>query len=352
MQPITRTQLGAYPALATLLVFALLSPQPLPAQSGSSARFSSQDSPQREKAQHPSWFKKSTLDLRTDLEEAAIRGKHGIIVYFGQAHCPYCIALMNVNFGSETDIADYTHRHFDLIALNAWGERAVTNLRGTTSSERDYARREDTNFTPSLIFYDVEGREALRLRGYYAPYRFRAALAYVVEGYYRLEAFGDYLQRADPPPKFDLQGMNEQPFFTGPPYTLDRSRTAAQKPLAVFFEQRNCHSCDILHSEPLRDPQTRALLRAVDSLQLDMRSETPLTTPDGQRTTAREWAAALQLHYAPALVFFDERGKEIVRLDSVTQLGDLREVLEYVSERGYLQAPTWQQWRELRGARR
>jgi len=333
-------------------VCALLVPQPLPAQSGSSARFSSQELPKREKAQYPSWFKTSTLDLRTDLEDAATGGKHGIIVYFGQAHCPYCIALMNVNFGSEIDIADYTHRHFDLIALNAWGTRAVTDLHGKTSSESDYAKREDTNFTPSLIFYDVEGREALRLRGYYKPYRFRAALAYVVEGYYRQEPFRDYLQRADPPPKFELQGMNEQPFFAGPPYQLDRSQVAAQKPLVVFFEQSNCHSCDILHSEPLRDPQTRALLRAVDSVQLDMRSDTPLTAPDGQRTTARNWATALQLYYAPALVFFDERGQEIVRLDSVVQQYRLRETLEYVSERGYLQVPTSREWQALRKAQR
>jgi len=330
----------------------LLGPQPLPAQSGSSARFSSQDLSKREKAQHPAWFKTSTLDLRTDLEDAATGGKHGIIVYFGQAHCPYCIALIDVNFGSEFDIAEYTRRHFDLVALDAWGERAVTDLRGTASSESAYARREDTNFTPSLIFYDVEGREALRLRGYYAPYRFRAALAYVVEGYYRHESFRDYLQRADPPPKFDLQGMNEQPFFTGPPYLLDRSQVTAQKPLVVFFEQRNCHSCDILHSEPLRDPQTRALLRAVDSVQLDMRSDTPLTAPGGTRTTARNWATALQLYYAPALVFFDERGKEIVRLNSVVQQYRLRETLEYVSERGYLQAPTSREWQALGKAQR
>ena len=35
-----------------------------------------------------------------------------------------------------------------------------------------------TNFTPSLVFYDADGNIALRLRGYYPPYQFRAALEY------------------------------------------------------------------------------------------------------------------------------------------------------------------------------
>jgi thioredoxin-related protein len=335
---------------AALLACALTASPPGSAQSGSSAPFAPDDTPTRDKAQRPQWFKASALDLRVDLRDAVDGGKRGLIVYFGQASCPYCIALMSVNFGTEADIVAYTRRHFDVVAIDAWGKRTVTDLYGSTLSESDYARREDTDFTPSLVFFDSDGREALRLRGYYAPYRFRAALAYVVEGYYRHESFRDYLQRADPPPKFDLQALNEQPFFAGPPYMFDRSRAAAQKPLLVFFEQRNCHACDILHGEPLNDPQTQALLRSVDSVQLDMRTDTPLTSPKGQRTTARDWATALQLYHAPVLVFFDERGEEIIRLDTVAQLYSLRSALEYVSQRGYLHAPTLQRWQEMGAA--
>jgi len=46
-----------------------------------------------------------------------------------------------------------------------------------------------TNFTPSLIFYDREGTPVFRLRGYYPPYKFRAALQYVTEGFYKSENF-------------------------------------------------------------------------------------------------------------------------------------------------------------------
>jgi len=70
-------------------------------------------------------------------------------------------------------------------------------------------------------------------------------------------------------------------------------------------------------------------------------------TPDGKRLTAREWARRLGLFYAPTVVFFDERGKEVFRIDSVVRLYRLRGVLQYVLAKGYLEAPTFQRWREM-----
>lgn len=305
------------------------------------------DNPRIRNIQHPDWFKVSFLDLRDDLDEAIVEGKKGIIVYFSHKDCGYCEAMIDINFGSETDIVHYTRDHFDVIPIDIWGSREVTDLEGNQLSERDFAIREKTNFTPAVIFYNPEGKEALRLRGYYPPYKFRAALKYVVDGYYSKETFRDYLARADPPPKFEIEDLNTEEFFVQPPYALDRTHFPSQRPLVVFFERRNCHACDILHSEPLRDRAANELLRNFEAIQLDMWSDTPVLTTDGQRITAKQWADQLGLFYAPALVFFNENGKEIIRLDSVTRLYRLKGVLDYVLTKGYLQAPTFMRWREL-----
>ena len=294
---------------------------------------------------HPDWWTMSFLDLREDLEAAVAAGKQGIMVYFGQKHCAYCEALIEVNFGLE-DIVTYTREHFDVIPIDIWGDRPVTDMQGRVLSEKAYAERERTNFTPAIIFYDAQGREALRLRGYYPPYKFRAALEYVADGHYARETFAAYLARAEPNLAFSPEELIEEPFFEPPPHMLDRSRFAADRPLAVFFEQGNCHACDILHSEPLRDLRIVRRLEHFDAVQLDLWADTPLITPAGRRTTAREWAEQLGVFYAPTLIFFDEGGREVFRIDSVVRFHRLAGVLEWIHTGGYREEPYYQRWRE------
>jgi thioredoxin-related protein len=76
-----------------------------------------------------------------------------------------------------------------------------------------------------------------------------------------------------------------------------------------------------------------------------MWSDTPVITPDGRETTAREWAKDLNLFYSPTIIFFDDNGKEIIRIDSVVQYYRLWGVLDYVNKKAYLTEPDYQAWR-------
>lgn len=298
-------------------------------------------------ARYPSWFRLSFLNLEEDLLEATRFSKRGLIVYFGQEYCPYCKALLEGNFGRD-DIARYTRTYFDVVAIDIHGYKTVTDLQGREMSEKAYAAREKVNFTPTLIFYDTEGREALRLQGYYPPYKFRAALEYVADGHYLEESFRHYLERANPPLAFDLGGLNQEEFFQSPPYALDRSRFPADTPLVVFFEQGDCHACDVLHTAPLQNEEIRQLLSRFDTVQLDTNGDTPVLTPSGERTTSGEWADKLDIFYTPTLVFFDRNGKEIIRVDSVVGFYRLRKVLEYVLAGAHEKGITLQQFRRSR----
>lgn len=303
------------------------------------------DHPREDLLEHPDWFKESFLDLPQDLEDALAAGKSGLIVYFGQKRCAYCHKLLRDNF-SLSDILEYTRRHFDLVPIDVWGVDEVTTIDGEVLTERDFALREDTNFTPSLLFYDRDGHLALRLRGYYPPYQLRAALEYVADGHHRRESFRAYLARGENRMVFEPGELNEQSFFARPPYNLDR-RFPSERPLAVFFEQGDCHACDVLHGQALREPGILRYFREVESVQLDMWSDVPVVTPAGVRTTARQWAAELGLFYAPSILFFDERGQEILRVDSVAGVYRLRNVLNYVSTKAYL-TESYGEWRVSR----
>ncbi len=302
------------------------------------------DAPVWEEIEHPSWFKESFLDLRADLESANQDGKQGIALYFGQENCAYCKALMDINF-KKPDIVTYLRNNYEIISLDIWGSREITLFDGSTITENELAVREETNFTPSMIFYDERGEVAFKMRGYFPPYRFQAVMKYIVEDFYQKESFRDYLQRADPPPRFTEEELNDHDQLLKGPMILDRRVAPGRKPLVVFFEQQKCHACDQLHSAPLNNRETKHLLKAFELRQLDAWSDTPVITPQGEKLTAREWAGRLDIYSMPTTVFFDEKGVEILRIDSVVKLYRMRGMLRYILSKGYRDYKTYQHWR-------
>jgi thioredoxin-related protein len=305
------------------------------------------DAPLEEPLGFPDWFKLSFLDLREDIEEVKEAGKQGLIVYFGQKYCAYCKQFLEADLEAG-DIQTYLREHFDIIGIDIHGDRTVTDMQGRELTESALAIRDKTNFTPSVIFYNTAGKEVLRLRGYYPPYRFRAALEYVADAHYRDENYRQYLARADVPLVFEPGDLIEEPFFLPGPYMLDRTVRPGERPLVVFFEQGNCHACDVLHTGPLQDPEIVTRFEQMENVQLPFWSNTPVITPSGERLTARQWAENLGLFYTPTLIFFDENGREIMRVDSVVQFYRLRNVLDYILSGGYREYPTFQRWRTSR----
>lgn len=302
------------------------------------------DQPLTEPLELPDWFKLSFLDLRDDLQEVRDAGKAGLIVYYGQKYCAYCKAFLEHDL-KKKDIQTYLRKHFDIVGIDIHGFRDVTGMDGEVLSERAFSEKQQTDFTPALVFYDADGREALRLHGYYPPYRFRAAMEFVADKHYANESFRDYLARADGPMIFEPGELNQQDFFLDGPLMLDRSRYPGERPLAVFFEQGDCHACDVLHTGPLSDPDIQKRVMRLENVQLSIWADTPVITPSGERTTARRWAEKLGLFYTPTLIVFDAGGQEIIRVDSVIKFYRLRNVLDYILTGGYRQYETFQSWR-------
>ncbi len=128
------------------------------------------------------------------------------------------------------------------------------------------------------------------------------------------------------------------------PYDLKAS-AENNKATAVFFEQGNCHACDLLHSDPLSKDLSIEEIEKMNVVQLNMWADTPVITPQGKVTTAKEWASSLDIFYAPSIVFFDPDGTEIIRVDSVTHFYRLWGVLDYVNQQGYKKSTDYQSWR-------
>lgn len=293
---------------------------------------------------HPEWFKQSFLDLTDDVAEAKESGKAGIIVFFGQPHCAYCNALVTNDFGDET-IARYTQKHFDVIALNIYGNRTVTDFDGKELTERDYAIKMKAELTPTLDFYNIENKLVYRLRGYYPPEKFMPALHYVSEKHYLKQRFRDYLADTAKKPVATAANDGAMKLFITPPYNLDRSQSIANKPLMVLFEKGDCKTCKQFHEGTLNQADVQKLISRFDAVRLDMWSDTPLITPSGSKLTAVEWAENLNLFYAPTIVFFDETGNEVYRVDSLVKLRRLNGILQYIISGDYTDEPNYESWK-------
>jgi thioredoxin-related protein len=295
----------------------------------------------------PPWFKTSFLDLREDIAEAA-RSRKRLMVYFGQDGCPYCRELMRVNF-SQKEIVEKTRMHFDAVAINLWGDREVTWLDGRRYSEKAFAAMLKIQFTPTVLFFDEQGKVALRVNGYYPPHKLSAALDYVAGRNEAREPFSEYLSRhAREPSSGKLHG---EAFFMKPPYDLARTRKAGAKPLAVFFEQKDCAACDELHAVGFRDKRLRTMLSEFDVARLELFGRAPVVTPSGKRAIEGEWARELGVAYTPSVVFFDAAGTEVFRLDAYLRPFHLASSLDYVASGAYHTQPSFQRYLQARAAK-
>jgi len=149
------------------------------------------------------WFKNTFLDLREDMDDATKEGKQLVIVW-EQKGCPYCREMHRVNLRIP-EIVKYIRANFNIIQLNLWGDREVTDLDGEVTTEKKLGRKYRVQFTPTLQFFPkklAKGSnkpghdvEVWRLLGYWKPFHFMNTFRYVKEeGYDSEPNFQRWLQ--------------------------------------------------------------------------------------------------------------------------------------------------------------
>lgn len=291
--------------------------------------------------EYPAWFKDSFLDLRDDITEAKDAGKR-LVIFFHQDGCPYCNALVERNF-SQKEIALKAQKNFDIITINMWGDRPITYIDGKEYSEKTFAEKLKVQFTPTVIFFDEQGKVVLRINGYHSPQRFSLDLDYVAQHKEKDTSYRDFM-KANWPASMASKKLNPEPYFSKPPFDFTAKMGKKGKPFVVFFEQKDCPSCDDLHKKVLPDKELLAVLKQFDAVQLDMWSKTPIVTPEGKKMTARQWAKQLNVKYAPSIVVFNTEGKEVIRSEASFKVFHIQGILNYVLSEGYKKQPSFQRY--------
>ncbi|HEB56563.1 MAG TPA: thioredoxin [Gammaproteobacteria bacterium] len=293
----------------------------------------------------PAWFKNTFLDIREDIREAAANGRR-LMLYFYQDGCPYCARLIHDNF-TQRSIVEKTRKYFDVIAINMWGDREVMDLAGSKVTEKQFAKGARVMFTPTLLLLTEKGQLALRINGYFSPYKLEAALDYVGQKMETRLTFRDYLQKIAASPASEK--LHAENFFLKPPYNLQNLNRSG-KPLLLLFEQKQCQDCDELHGDIFKRKQTRAQLRRFNVVRLDMWANTPLIDMQGKKTTAKDLARVLNIEYVPSMLFYDGGG-EVIRTEAWLKSFHIQSVMDYVASGAYRTWPEFQRYISDRVAR-
>ena len=287
-------------------------------------------------ATHPAWFKESFLDLEEDIADSAKQGKR-LVVYFWQPGCPYCAQLWDDNF-AQKDIVETFRKNFEIIAINMWGNREVISVGGNDYSEKSFAEALSVAYTPTLFFFDENKKVVLKLEGYVPPENFRLALQYVSQHKEKEGNYASFVTANKAHDKNHQGALHAESYFSKPLYPLDVSKLSEAdkgKYQAVFFEKPQCKNCDLLHQKTLQDKETIKLIKQFKSIQLNRYADTKVITPTGKHTTAKEWATQLNITYLPAMVFFDPKGKEVMRIDAQMRSFHIQSVFDYVLSGAY-----------------
>lgn len=287
----------------------------------------------------PTWFKNSFLDIREDIAEAAAVNKR-VMLYFYQDGCPYCAKLIQDNF-SQHRIVQKSQKHFDVIAINMWGDREVTDLNGNAVTEKDFSKSARVMFTPTLLMLNEKGQVALRINGYYAPHKFEAALDFVGQKLEGRLSFREYYNKLSP---LKASGkLHVEPAFIRPPFDL--SQLAAQKkPLLLLFEQKQCPACDELHGDILKRKETQLQLARFNVVQLDMWSKEKVKGFNGRPISVKRLAANMNVQYAPSMVFVNQRGEEVFRAEAYLKAFHTQSVMDYVASGTFRTQPEFQRY--------
>ena len=285
---------------------------------------------------YPGWFKQSFLDFAEDVAEAAEQGRR-VMMIFHQDNCPYCNVLVERNL-AQKDIEQTLKENFDVIAINMWGDREVATVDGEALIEKSLAATLRVQFTPTIIVLNEQGGLALRLNGYIPPAQFKLALEYA-KTHDSPDEYQKFLA-ANGAPSSDGE-LVASDLFNNQPLSLP---TKHEKPVALFFEQRDCPACQTLHETALADAETKPLLDGFDRYRVDMWSDSDKVKLDGKQLTARELAGRMKVKYAPTMVLFDASGKEVIRSEAMFKTFHTQSMLDYVLSSAYAQEPSFQRY--------
>lgn len=109
------------------------------------------------------------------------------------------------------------------------------------------------------------------------------------------------------------------------------------KHVMIYFHQDGCPYCaklveDNFHNEGL----VAKLQKDFDVIQTNMWGDRELTDWQGNDYTEKEFSAKMKIQFTPTIIFLNEKGESVLRLNGYQSTRKMHKVLDYVSAKKYL----------------
>ncbi|MBI1423659.1 MAG: thioredoxin fold domain-containing protein [Gammaproteobacteria bacterium] len=108
----------------------------------------------------------------------------------------------------------------------------------------------------------------------------------------------------------------------------------AGRRMVVLFVQNGCPYCHALIERNLAQKDIEQVMRKnFDVILINMWGDREVHGLDGKRTTEKDLAAALKVQFTPTLLFFNEKGDVVLRLNGYLPPHRFKHAIEYVANR-------------------
>jgi len=287
----------------------------------------------------PSWFLNSFLDITEDIEDLSSENKR-LILFLHQDNCPYCHLFVTKNLQNEK-IKEKLTNHFGITDINIFGNKELIDLKGNEYTEKEFAINEKVQFTPTLIFFNEDGKQILRLNGYLNTEKLDLALNYIKDKKENILTYKEYITQNNKNKRKETKLIKEKNLFKE---SKNFMRTKDSKKMAIFFESTNCEDCKTLHNKLLKDTTTRELLKKIDLYQVDISSSKSIVNPQRIITKIKDWTKKLNITNTPSIIFFDENANEIIRIESSFKNFHFQSIVDYVVSNSYKEEKEFQRY--------
>lgn len=142
------------------------------------------------------FFQPKLGDFKSELQTARKEGKTGVLIMFVQEDCPFC-ERMESTILNQSEVQDYYRKHFLVFEMDVKGGSSMTDFKGASTTEKDFALKNRARATPTFLFFDTNGDLVTRYIGVTKDANeFLLLGRYVVAGAYKDKPFAAYKLQA------------------------------------------------------------------------------------------------------------------------------------------------------------